>query len=221
MTLRGYFDDRLRDLQSQIVRMASVSNEMIERAIEAATTGNVSRAQEVIHQDDHVDDLEQKVIRETVLLVMREMPVARDLRVLTSTLGVIGEIEKIADDAVKLARRAITLGNRFPGELRTSLIEMGVASRRSLANATKLYTEYEPELAQTVIADDDTIDTLYTLACARIVDLMRQHPDRIEDYLSTMQMFHALEHIADRSVAVAKRLRLHYENFESDGVSES
>ncbi|MBL8087406.1 MAG: hypothetical protein JNM85_04950 [Chthonomonas sp.] len=212
MTLRGYYDNRIEQIRSEVVRMANVSSEMIELAVEAASSGNASRAEEVIARDDQVDFLEEEVIRNTVLLVMQEMPVAGDLRILTSTLGVIGEIEKVADDAVKLARRAKTVEGKFPGEMRAALIDMGVAARRALASAIRLYTQYEPELAAEVIDGDEEIDTMYAVACHRLVELIQAKPAETDDYLATMEIFHALEHISDRSVAIAKRMRVHYES---------
>ncbi|MBS1704733.1 MAG: hypothetical protein JST40_02580 [Armatimonadetes bacterium] len=218
MTLRAYYDEKLQKIRTEIVRMANLSSEMIERAVEAATSGNPARADSVIERDAVVDDLEEQVIREALTIMAREAPVAQDLRLLTSTLGVIGEIEKVADDAVKLARRSKQLGNRFPGELRAPLLEMGQMARKALAVAIKLYAEYEIDLASELIESDEQIDTQYSIACSQIVVLMRQDPQRIEDLLATMQIFHALEHIADRSVAVVKRLRMHYEAGPSTSV---
>lgn len=211
MTLRGYYDERIEQIRAEIVRMGNVSSEMIELAVDAAATGNQARADEVIERDDQVDFLEEEVIRNTVLLVMQESPVASDLRMLTSTLGVIGEIEKVADDAVKLARRSLRLKGKFPGELRSSLMEMGVAARRTLAGAIRLYAQYDPALAVEVIDGDEQIDTMYAVACHRITEFIQRAPQDTELYLSTMEIFHALEHIADRSVAIAKRMRVHYE----------
>jgi len=211
MTLRGYYDERIEQIRSEIVRMGDVASGMIELAVEAVVTGNVARAEEVINRDDQVDFLEEEIIRNTVFLVMQEAPVAGDLRMLTATLGVIGEIEKVADDAVKLARRAVRLEGQFPGELRSALHEMGIAARKSLAAAIRLYTKYENELALEVIDGDEQIDTRYAVACHRITELIQQDSSQTERYLGTMEIFHALEHIADRSVAIAKRMRVHYE----------
>ena len=89
MTLRRYYDERLDQLRSEIVRMGNLANEMIELAVDAAQSGDVARAEEVIARDDQVDLLEEEVIRNTVLLVMQESPVASDLRQFAGTLGVI------------------------------------------------------------------------------------------------------------------------------------
>lgn len=210
MSLRGYYDERIEQIRSEIVRMGNVANDMIESAVQVALTANTSYANEVISKDDEVDFLEEEIIRNTVLLVMQEAPVASDLRMLTATLGVIGEIEKVADDAVKLARRSSALEGQFPGELKTALVEISLSARKALASAIRLYTHFTPELCQQVIDSDEQIDTQYATACQRIAEIIQQDTDNVEKYLSCIQIFHALEHIADRSVAIAKRMRVHY-----------
>ena len=215
MTIRGYFDERIQEIRTEVVRMSNLSSEMIELAVQAATTGNELRAQDVIDRDDEIDELEHRIILETVQLVMREAPVASDLRTLTSTMGVIGEIEKVADDAVKLARRSARLGKDFPGEMRSALVELSVAARNALASASRLYVEYDAKLAQDLIDSDENIDRMYGEACSRITELIKSNASDIKKYLATMEIFHALEHIADRSVSIAKRMRVHYEGAPS------
>lgn len=211
MTLRRYYDERIDQIRSEIVRMGNLANEMIELAVEAAHTGNAELANEVIERDDQIDYIEEEVIRNTVLTVMQEAPVANDLRMLTSTLGVIGEIEKVADDAVKLARRSGLIGERFPGEMRAALVDIGVNARKAVASSIRLYTAYSSDLATSIISFDEEIDAQYSVACQRVVGLIEENPSETERYLKTIEIFHALEHIADRAVAIAKRLRVHYE----------
>lgn len=212
MTPRQKFDEKLDQIRSDVVRMGNLASEMAQQAVDAMQNNDLTLAREVIQSDDEVDRLEQDTIRSTVLLVMQEAPVANDLRMLTSTLGVIGEIEKVADDAVKLARRATKLGGQFPGELRMALHEMGRKARLAFASALRLYTDYSHELAQEVIDFDEEVDKAYSEARNRAVELIRQNPDQAKSLVRTIDAFHALEHIADRAVAIAKRLQVHYES---------
>lgn len=210
MTLRRYYDERIEQIRSEIIRMGNIALDMIENAIQATLTGNSELAEEAILKDDEVDELEESVIKSTVLLVLQESPVASDLKLLTSTLGVIGEFEKIADDAVKLARRAAKIQSEFPGEMRTALMEMGVASRKALSSALRLYTAYDQALAEEIIESDETIDKMYAVACHRVTELIQENPAQTAQLLKIIDIFHALEHVADRAVAISKRLRVHY-----------
>lgn len=206
------YDEKLEAIREHIVHMSTMATEMIEQAIEAVLTGDIDLANKVISRDDLVDALEETVIRETVLLVMQEAPVAGDLKFLTATLGVIGELEKVADDAVKLARRAKKIDGHFPDDMRSALGDLAINAKRSLAGAIRLYTSYDSNLAQEIITLDEKIDLQYSVARKRLILIMQQRPEEAENCVIAMGIFHALEHVADHAVAIAKRLRVHYES---------
>ncbi len=211
MTVRQRVDARHQNIQSDILRMGGIASDMVRLASEAVLNGDVTLAKAVIDMDDLVDDLEKETIQMTVLAVGMEAPVASDLRILVSTLGVIGEIEKVADDAVKLARRATKLSGHFPSEMKLALNQLGEEARKVFAAALRLYSEYDPELAQAIVDADEGIDSQYSTARNRVFDLIRANPDDTEHLVRTIEAFHALEHVADHSVEIATRLRIHFE----------
>lgn len=220
MTPRQRFDEKLSQIRSEIVRMGNLASEMANQAIEAVQTSDTTLAAEVATQDDEVDRIEEETIRACVQLVMQESPVAGDLRFLTATLGIIGEIEKVADDAVKLARRAKRFQGQFPGEFRAALHEMGRDARQAFASSLRLYAAYDPALAIEIIESDERVDKSYSEARKRAIDLMKTSPGSTETLVRTIDCFHALEHIADRAVAIAKRMQVHYES-AAEGSRES
>lgn len=210
MTLRQHFDERLEEVKSDVIRMGGMAGDMVKSAVHAALNGEIELAAEVIRIDDEVDDLEELLVEKTVLVVMQEAPVGRDLRLLAATLGVIGEIEKVADDAVKLARRATKLSGQFPAEMKAALIEMGEQARQSFASAVRLYSDFSDDLATEIIKGDKAIDTQYKTARDRVFALIRKNPDATEQLVRTIEVFHALEHVADHAVEIACRLQLHH-----------
>lgn len=210
MTLRQHFDDRLRELRSDVLRMGGVVAEMIRLGVESTISGDIGLASKVIEMDDEVDAFEESVLRNTVLTMMQEAPVAGDLRVLVSILGVVGEIEKAADDAVKLARRATKLTGHFPPELKLALNELGEETRTTFLSAMRLLGEYDDALADQIVKGDKTIDSHYVAARDRVIDLMKGNPAEAEHLVRTIEAFHALEHVADHAVEIAQRVKLHH-----------
>ena len=196
--------------------MGGDANEMVRLAVEATLNGDLDAANRVIDLDDRVDEYERNAVNKTVLAVMQESPVAADLKFLISTLGVVGEIEKVGDDAVKLARRATKLSGQFPSEMRVALLELGEACRRSFNLSLRLYSEYSSELAKEVIDGDQEIDTAYSQSRNKVFKLIQLNPEATENLVRTIEAFHALEHVADHAVAIAVRLRMLYE-LESAG----
>lgn len=210
-TLRQQFSQILDEIRRDVVRMGGRVNDLVKQAVEAALSGDVDLAQKVITDDDEIDQYEQEIHRRTVLTVLQEAPVAADYRFLVSALGVVGEVEKTADDAVKLARRVKKLSGQFPAELKVALLELGEESRRMFSSALKLFTDYSPELAEEIIANDIEVDTRYSAARKRVIEMIRENPENTESLVRTIDSFHALEHVADHAVEIAKRMKMLYE----------
>jgi len=191
--------------------MGNDACEMVRHGVEATLNGDVELAARVIAADDKVDAFDRSVLNKAVVAVMQEAPVADDLRLLISTIGIVGEIEEVGDDAVKLARRATKLSGQFPGELRVALTDLGELARHQFSAALRLYSEYSPELAQEIIAGDVEVDSAYSHARNRVFEMIRQNPAATEPLVRTIEIFHALEHVADHAEAIAVRMRMLYE----------
>lgn len=209
--MRQQFSQVLDEIRQDVVRMGSLVNELIKSAIEAALNGNLELALHVIQRDDEIDHYEVEIHRRAVITVMQESPVAADYRFLVSALGVVGEIEKAADDAVKLARRARKLSGNFPSEMKLALVELGDESRQMFNASLRLFTDYSVELADEIIKGDKEVDTKYTLARDRVIEMIRQNPENTDNLIRTIDSFHALEHVADHAVEVARRMKMLYE----------
>lgn len=206
--MRIYYEERLLAIRSQVIAMGHLAHDMVRKASESVITGNPSLANEVIRDDDAVDAAERTTTLETIMLVMQESPVGPDLRFLVSTLGVVGEIEEVADDAVKLARRSLKLGTNFPSSMKVQLSELSEISRLQLASAIRLYADFDPELAQSIIAKDDEVDSAYSKARDELLEILKKDPTDARGLVRAIEVFHALEHVSDGAVAIAKRMQL-------------
>jgi phosphate transport system protein len=201
--------------------MGSYAHEMVRRSVEATINGDQELANQVIAEDDEVDRMERRILDQAVLTVMQEQPVAKDLLLLISTIGVVSEIEKVADHAVKLCRRSRSLQRTFPAEMKLALQEMGESARREFSSALRLYSAFTAELAEEVIHGDDAVDERYQEARSDLMQLIRQHPESTEYLVQSIEAFHALEHVADHAVAIAVRLKMVYSSGELKSSFES
>jgi phosphate transport system protein len=189
--------------------MGSAVDDMVRQACQAALNGDVALANEVIAQDDSVDRMEDEIILKSMSLAVMESPVAGDLRMLAATLGVVGEIEKAADHAVKLAGRSIRLKAAFPAELKLLLSELGELARHAFGSAMRLYAEYDDALAAAIIDGDEKIDEKYAAARANVVEMIVRTPESAEALVKSLDAIHTMEHVADQAVEIAQRLRIH------------
>jgi phosphate transport system protein len=191
--------------------MGTEAHELIRNAVEATLNGDINLAAEVIAADDAVDTAERETLQRAVLIVMQQAPVATDLRLLLSTFEIVGEIEKVGDHAVKLARRGRKLAGQFPAEMRRPLADLGEQARKQFAASLRLYSEYSRALAVEIIEGDEAVDDAYTAACAHVYRLIEAHPQDAEALVRTIDCFHALEHVADHATSIAKRLAMLHE----------
>lgn len=200
---------RLDNIRKNVARMGELVTDMVRQACESACYSNGQLAKKVVESDDLVDGIELEITRDVIVTTMRHSPVAKDLLFLSATLGVIGELEKAGDDAAKLARRVAKLSGSFPVELRTPLMELGEEVRVMFARVLRLYLDYDDALAQEIIDQDQEIDRLYKHARAELIQRMSEDPEQARQLMRSTSVFHALEHIADHSVEIAKRLQLY------------
>jgi phosphate transport system protein len=214
MTHRERMDERHEAIRSNVVRMAETTNEMFRLAIQAVVQNDFAIVESVIASDDLIDRLEKETTAEVIQCIAMQAPVASDLRFLTTTLGIVGEIEKAADHAVKLCRRARKISGRFPGEMKLALTELSDQARKLLAGSIKLYTNYCPEVAECLIRDDEIVDKQFSQVRRTVLDMIAQNPDDTELLVRTINLFQAAEHIADQAVAIAKRIQLCYQSEE-------
>lgn len=207
MSTRHQFDERLHQIQSEVIRMAEIASDMVRRAIETATRGDPGLADAIIVTDDEVDRLEEQAIQDTILAVMQEAPVASDLRFLVGTLEVIHEIEKVADDATKLARRAAKLATSFPGELKAPLHQIGELARQAFGLAMKQYLSYDPAVDADLHAIEAEVDGRYDHVRRALLERISESPEAARVLLRTIEVFRAVEHVSDRAVEIAARMR--------------
>ena len=206
--MRIHYEERILAIRSQVISMGNLAHDMVRKASESVITGNPSLANDVIRDDDAVDVAERQTTFETIMFVMQESPVGPDLRFLVSTLGVVGEIEEVADDAVKLARRSLKLGTNFPSSMKVQLSDLSEISRRQLASAIRLYADFDHDLARSIIATDDEVDSAYSKARDELLVLLKKDPSDAGGLVRAIEVFHALEHVSDGAVAIAKRMQL-------------
>jgi len=211
MNYRHHYDQKLGEIRGSVIKLGGLASDMVRMAVEATLNNDVELAKKVIAMDDEVDRLDNDTLELAAATVMVETPVASDLKMLASALGILGEIEKVADDAVKMASRSIKLSGLFPAEMKRPLREMAEEARRVFAGSLRLFTDYNHNLAVEIRKADSEIDRLYGVARHRIYELIQQNPKATEHLVRSIEVFHAIEHVADHAEDIAKRIMLHYE----------
>ena len=211
--MRIRYELELSEIERDVVAMGTQAGEMVRLAVRAAIDRDPVLAAQVVAMDDELDSRELAANEHVVTMILREAPVGHDLLFLTCLLGIFGEIEKVGDDATKLARRVAKLRSEFPSELRRALSDIDRQARGNLSIAIRLCCEYDAKQAESLVAADDEVDFAYKESRDALLEMIRADTSNIRQLLRTADVFRAIEHVSDRAVEIAKRLKRFHERF--------
>jgi phosphate transport system protein len=208
---RAKLDESLMEIRDDAVRMGSLAHTMVELAVRSVLTEDPTLVEEVTRLEGELDSGELLCSQKIVELAILQSPVADDLLFLTSTLVILGEIERTGDDAFKLARRYSKLTVPFPEDLKELLKEIDHQARTNLMCAVALISSYDSEGANRLVQSDSIVDESYKTSRRVILEKMVEEPEDRRQHFRISEIFHALEHVSDHAVNIAKTLRLFYD----------
>jgi phosphate transport system protein len=193
--------------------MGSLVLEMVSISAGIAVEGDDRLTSKVFEWEREVDDMERDLVERVIVTLGMEAPVAKDLLFLSATLFLVNELEKIGDEAAKLAFRVQKLHGEFPFEMIELLREMSVMAQTNLRESLRLYSQYSREAALKLVGMDDAVDRTYKTSRKMLLGMIQEDPERSRQFLRCLEIFHALEHVSDRASDIAKRMRTCYEPF--------
>jgi phosphate transport system protein len=200
------FNKELEDIRHKVLTMGGLVERQIELAVEAFTKGDMELADLVIKQDNQVDALEMAIdLKCTQILALRQ-PTAFDLRLLITVIRIIHELERIGDEAERVAEMAIhlaTLQNKFPNH---ELEHMADLVKGMLHDALDAFARMTLETVPAITERDDNVDREYDSILRRLITRMMEDPRNITQALDVLWTVRALERIGDHSTYICEHL---------------
>lgn len=199
-----HFDGELKKLKEKIFKMGL----LVEKAIENATTAlferDSSKAQSVIKNDQEVNVCEIEIDEIGHELIALYQPAAVDLRLITMVLKITNDLERMGDQAVNIAEKALVINQEPPLKPYEDLPMMALEARRMVRDALNAFMESEPEKARSILERDDVIDRLNDKIYEDIQTILAKKPEHIRTGISLIMVSHNLERIADLATNVAE-----------------
>lgn len=200
----GTFDDALSSLRNNVLMMSSLT----ERSLDRAITGLLQRDDDLcvlaIADDEEIDQLEKQVDKDGVDLLLRFQPVASDLRRVVSAMKLSGNLERMADQAVNIARKARKL-NKHPALSEIDFVEpMYRQAMAMFRDSVDAYIREDVEQALTLKARDKNLDQMNATASKRLIQRMAEDPDQLRGYLNLMFIARHLERVGDHATNIAE-----------------
>lgn len=201
---RARLDAELQKLQTNIIRLSSMVETMIDEAIRALETNSLDLARQVVVEDRHTNQLRYEIEQECQMILATQAPTAIDLRRVLSALHIAVELERMGDHAAGIGTLIERLRAEPPFEMLHSLPKMARRARKMVYMAVESYVKADTNLARDVMARDRKINRgYYKLFEASLIQM--SNPSYVKRGTYLLWMGHNLERIADRAVNIAER----------------
>ena len=204
MTIRHRFDDDLNELKELLLRMATMTEESIERAIQALKARDMALAQSVIDGDDEIDKLEQTIEKLCLELIARQQPLAADLRLISMVLKMITDIERIADHSSDISEITLRLGSEESIKPLVDIPAMAAVAREMVHKALLSFVNSDLEMALDVCHKDDTVDQLFEKVILDLSNMMKENPSVVDRAIDLVFIAKYIERIGDHATNVAE-----------------
>src|SRR5438034_2402583 len=179
------FDYELGELKNRLLAMASHTEVAVKQAINALVNRDYDLALQVRTDDVVIDELEVEV-DEMAIRLLAKAPLARDLRFIAVTMKISQNLERVGDEASKIAKRARDLSEEPSLKLRVDIPGLAEVVLRLLKSSLDAFVDKNPAAARALIPQDKAIDALNKEIHHQLVDEMVQHPETIERCLNLM-----------------------------------
>lgn len=186
--------------------MAAMVEGQLSLAIDSFWTGNVDKARQVVKGDQSVNSLEVVLDDACNHVIVRRQPAANDLRVIVATLKVITDLERIGDEATKIARNSIYISERdfVDPDLRSNLHLLIAHVVAMLHESLDIFACMDAHRATELIRQDKVVDSEFRSVMLRMVTSMSEDPRSISPRLDILWIAKALERIGDHSKNIAE-----------------
>lgn len=200
----GTFDELLASLRNNVLMMAGLT----ERSLDAATKGLFERndilCANAITDDEEIDQLEKQIDKDGVDILLRFQPVASDLRRVVSAMKLSSNLERMADQATSIARRARKL-NQHPPLPEIDLIKpMHQQAISMFKDSIDAFVREDVDLGCAVVNRDEALDELNADVNRKLIDRMAQDPRQLRGYLNLVFIARAFERVGDHATNMAE-----------------
>lgn len=201
--MRNRFDEQLIHLNNELITMGALCEEAISGCVKYLIDKDIAMRDNTLEADKQIDQKERDIERLCMKLLMQQQPVATDLRVISSALKMISDMERIGDQASDIAEivKHIQKSNL---ESNTHISDMARATIRMVTDSVESFVKKDIALAQTVIKNDDEVDSLFNKVKIELIQAIQQSEDDAEALIDLLMIAKYFERIGDHAENIAE-----------------
>jgi len=204
MVTETHFQKELEGLKENLLKMATLVEEAIHDAIQSLVVRDSDLAQKTMEREDRVNDLDIAIEDMCLRLLALRQPLAVDLRFITAAMKIVTDLERMGDQAVNIAERAISLNQEPQLKPYIDIPRMAEISQSMVKDVLKAFVNRDSKLARSVCERDDLVDGLNDQVFRELLTYMISDPKTITRAAHLMIVCRCLERIADHATNIAE-----------------
>ena len=202
--MRGFFDEQLELLNTQLIEMGTLIEHSIRSAAEALVSQDIAQAKEAMRFDKKVDEKEREIEALCLKLLLRQQPVARDLRFISSALKMITDMERIGDQAADISEIVLFIADQQYIKKLEHIPAMAGATIEMVTKSIDAFVNRDVDLARKVISMDDVVDDLFDQVKAELIALIGKDASNGEQAMDLLMIAKYYERIGDHATNIAE-----------------
>ncbi len=201
--MRNKFDSQLEKLNLELITMGALCEDAISASVKGFLDDDDALCQKAVETEDEINRKERDIESICMKLLLEQQPVARDLRVISSALKMISDMERIGDQAYDIAEIAKFIKNSNV-KSKIHIKDMAAAATKMVTDSVESFVKKDVELARAVMAYDDKVDNLFNCVKDELVQLITEDKANGEFCIDLLMIAKYLERIGDHAVNIAE-----------------
>ena len=201
---RNTYQTALNQLKKSVIEMADQALLNVKNGLKSFEKNDLELARQIIKADDHIDMMEEEISKQALRIIWKEQPIAQDLRLVTTILKILTDIERIGDHASDISEISLHLeGHQFVRDL-SVVLSMAKHAEHMVQSAIEALVSEDAVLAKLIIAQDDIVDHEYKEMIKLSAEWIKDDVDDTPYVISIILISKYLERVADHAVNIAE-----------------
>ena len=201
--MRNKFDSQLEKLNLELITMGALCEDAISASVKGFLDDDDALCQKAVEAEDEINRKERDIESICMKLLLEQQPVARDVRVISSALKMISDMERIGDQAYDIAEIAKFIKNSNV-KSKIHIKDMAAAATKMVTDSVDSFVKKDVELARSVMVYDDKVDNLFDCVKDELVQLITEDKANGEFCIDLLMIAKYLERIGDHAVNIAE-----------------
>lgn len=196
--ISGQFNDDLEQIRNDVLKMGGLVEQQLTNALNAVNNSDTKLARQVLENDYLVNKLEVQIDEDCTRIIAKRQPAASDLRLVLAIIKTITDLERIGDEAERIANVALESFNKAQQEFLVSMDNMGRKAITMLSNVLDAFARMDVDAAFSVHTADKQLDKEYEAITRQLMTHMMEDPRSIPKVMDVLWSVRSLERIGDR-----------------------